>query len=198
MAHIHFDTETLIKALRCLQGQVTLILNRSADVIRKSAVGVRNKTGTLKDYDFSFLVKPAYSCRPPCPPRRPRKTPPATPPIITTFIYLTTFPRYDRMPPISSTFVYPILFRMLVACALRAPLLQCTKSGVLLSFMIDSTCSMLCRGIFLLPSICPSEYSSRVRTSKSTAPSVERKLLTPLFISFVCKKLKNPISHLTA
>src|SRR5574344_896858 len=63
MAHIHFDTETLIKALRCLQGQVTLILNRSADVIRKSAVGVRNKTGTLKDYDFSFLVKPAYSCR---------------------------------------------------------------------------------------------------------------------------------------
>ena len=61
MAYFHLYAEALKETFRCLQSQLPGVLNHAANVIRQSAVRIRNITGTLKDHHLSVLVQSSDS-----------------------------------------------------------------------------------------------------------------------------------------
>ena len=60
VADAYVYSETLPEALRGLQSQVIAVGYNPAYIIRKSAVGVGDKAGTLKHYYLRAFVKPPY------------------------------------------------------------------------------------------------------------------------------------------
>ena len=61
--YANVNIETSLKALGCLQSQIGFFGDLTADIIRKSAVGERNKLSALQYNNLGFFVKPSESCR---------------------------------------------------------------------------------------------------------------------------------------
>ena len=62
VAYLHGYLKSGEKALRCLERQISPVGDDVADVVRQSAVCIRDKSGPLKDDDFCLFVQPADSC----------------------------------------------------------------------------------------------------------------------------------------
>ena len=64
--HTHIDIESGGERSGSLKGQFRLVLYRSSDVVRKSAIGVRNISCALEDHELRILVQPPQPSRGRC------------------------------------------------------------------------------------------------------------------------------------
>ena len=59
----HIYAKSPVKALGCLQGKISFVLDSAAYIIRQTAICVGNKSRLFKNDNFRPLVEPAYSRR---------------------------------------------------------------------------------------------------------------------------------------